>query len=375
MRRTGDLEALLAEAQDAETAARIIALLHGRVAELQRAADELRVELTLLQRTSRGGAGAVGAERIQTGLRDLRAHARRAGLDFDTLAIVAEDGVGMHVPMPAPVDQTLRLAAAEGASLRDLRPLHVAASTRLGTLLAMTSRFRLHFLSGLGLPVSEAWRWAQAQRSGQIVLERGERIEALCAVDEFAPPKYVLVVAHSGWCRALPWRLVENLAAGGATLSAGDAGDTPAWIGPCDEGDVLLLTRLGRYVRFPTAALAAMGEEGARLEEDDDAAAAVVLRPNDERAVHVFGADGAHVAIAAAGFEAHKKPGGRTHPLLRGWLTAGAAVAAQHGACALFGMNGDVQTTSLRTIPVAARPHEARALNVLGQRLLSAVVI
>lgn len=374
VKRTGDLDALLAEAQDPETAARIIAMMHSRIAELQRESDALRIELTLLQRAGRS-AGVVGAERMQTDLRDLRAHARRAGLDFDTLAIVAGDGSGMHVPMPPLMDQTLRLEPVPGVALRDLRPLHSMASTRLGTLLAVTSSFRLHFVSGLGLPVSKRWCWSEAMRLGQIMFERGERVEAMCAVDEFAPPRYVLIAARSGWCRALPWRVVENLAAGGAPFSTGESGDTPAWIGSCDGGDVLLVTRLGRYVRFPLAALAAMGEEGARVEEDDDVVTAAVLPASGDgtQAVHFIGADGAHFAVEAEGLDAHKKPGGRTHGLMRSWIAADCAVASRRDACAMFGINGEVQVTSLRTTPVAARPHEAPSLNVLGQRLLRAV--
>jgi len=377
VKRTGDLEALLAEARDPETAARIIAQLHGRVNELQRVSDELRIELTMLQRAGRSVGGVVGAERLQTDLRDLRAHARRAGLDFDTLALVAGDGTGMLVPMPAPIDQALQLEAAAGESLRDLRPLHVVPSTRLGTMLIIDSSFRLHFLNGLGLPVSDEWRWAQAQRSGQIMLARGERIEAMCAVDEYAPPKYVLVVARSGWCRALPWRMVENLAAGGATFGAGASGDAPAWIGPCHDGDVVLLTRLGRCVRFPLGALAATGEVGARLDEDDDVVGAVVIpaERGGGHAVHFIGADGAHFAVSADGLDAHKRAGGRTHPLMRNWTAATCATATRRDAYALIGMNGEVQVVGLRALPVAEKPHEARALNVLGQRLLSAVVI
>jgi hypothetical protein len=372
MNRDLDLDALLTEAADPAAAQRIIELLHGRVQTLQQFSYELRIALALLQRS--GGAVGADAQRLQTELRDLRRLASRASLDPDTFALLSADGSGLHLPMPAPMEQTLQLEPPTRGALRDLRPLSIAATTRLGSLLALTSGFHLHLFGGLGLPLSEDWRWQNARRA-PTTLARGERFEAMCAVDEFAPPKHVLVVTRSGWCRALPWSVVENLAAGGAVFNPADHGDTPVWIGPCEEGDVLLVTRLGRYVRFPLAALAAAGEQGVSLESDDDVAAAALLPAGraDACAVHFIGADGAQFAIAPQGLEANKRAGGKTRALTRNWLAQSCAIAARTDAVAMFAADGEVFISTLRSVPVAARPVDARPLNIVGQRLLGAV--
>ena len=339
---------------------------------MQQASDELRIELALLQRA--GSVVGADAQRLQTELRDLRSLASRAALDPDTFALLAADGVGVHLPMPAPMEQMLQLEPPSSGSLRDLQPLSITASTRLGSLLALTSGFHLHLFGGLGLPLSEDWRWPRARR-GPATLARGERFETMCAIDEFAPPKHVLVVTRSGWCRALPWTVVENLAAGGAVFNPADRGDTPVWIGPCVDGDVLLVTRLGRYVRFPVAALAAAGEHGVALESDDDVATAVVVPAGkaDTCAVHFIGVDGAHFAIAPQGLEANKRAGGKTRALTRNWLAQSCAVAERKDAVAIFAASGEVCISTLRSVPVAARPADVRPLNIVGQRLLGAV--
>jgi hypothetical protein len=372
MAHSHDLDDLLAEMQqDPAVAERIVTLLHGRVQALQRTTDELRVELALLQRGGAGGAAAGALERLQTELRDLRAHARRADLDFETLALVAADGRAMHVPMPAPLEQTLALTPPPGETLRDLRPIYAAPSTRLGALLTIGASWRFHLVDGLRLPVSEHWAWADA---APVVGDGRERVEAVCAIDPSAPPREVLVVSRSGWCRAIPWRMVENMAIGGATLTAPARGDAPVWIGPVDGGDVVLATRLGQCVRFPLAALAASGELGISLDPDDDVAgAAVFAAPQSKSQVlHVVAADGRQIIVSLDALDAHKRPGGRSRALARSWTTAACFAQSRRATFALFGMNGDVRIGATHAVPVADRPHEARPLDLLGQRLLTA---
>lgn len=370
-----DMQALLAETGDPAVARDIVVALQQRITELQLNSDALRIENALLKRAGGGGISQEYVQRLKADMRELRSHARKHGLDSDTLALIAHTGVGMHVPAPAPMDQTLRVEPPPGQTLRDLRPLMMTVSTQLGGMIALTSNFRLLLINGLSLPVSDRSDWRDARQIGGLGLARGERLDAACAVDEFNPPRQVLVVSRQGWCRALPWSVVESLLASGLPISPADKADAPAWIGPCDGGDVLLVTRLGRWVRFPVAGIEASGGQSVSLEQDDDIAAAVVIG-NDEkdRAVHCIGADGAQFAVALSGLTAHKKPGAKTQTLMRNWVALSCGIAARGDAALMLGMNGDLIVSTLRSLPVAAKPTDARALNVAGQRLVAAAV-
>jgi hypothetical protein len=370
-----DVQALLAETDDPAVARDIIIALRQRINELQLNSDALRIENALLKRAGGGGISHEYVQRLKSDMRELRAHARKRGLDSDTLALIAHNGAGMHVPAPALMDQTLRVEPPAGQSLRDLRPLTMTLSTQLGGMIALTSSFRLLLINGLSLPLSERSDWRDARQIAGLGLARGERIDAVCAVDEFSPPRQVLIVSRQGWCRALPWTVVESLLASGLPMSPADKADAPAWIGPCNGAEVVLVTRLGRWVRFPAAGIEASGGQSVSLEQDDDIATAAVIGEADkDRALHFIGADGAQFAVAVSGLTAHKKPGAKTQILMRNWVALACGIATGSDAALMLGMNGDLIVSTLRSLPTASRPSDARALNMAGQRLAAAAV-
>jgi DNA gyrase/topoisomerase IV subunit A len=271
------------------------------------------------------------------------------------------------------MDQTLSLAMADDEPVRDLKPLFMAGGARLDSLLAMTSSFRLVMANGLNLPLSENMDWRDARPIGALALTRGERIEATCAVNELQPPRTLVVVTRRGWVRALSWSLVENLVIGGQPITAPIAGDTPVWIGPAGEGDVLLLTRNGAWTRFPLNNLDAGGGISITLDPDDDVTCAAIV--GDDAAVYFVSADGAQLAVAASGLEAHKKPGAKPTPVARRFIALACYTAKKTDAVLLLSNNGDLIVETLRALPVAARPSEAQPLNVVNQRLIAATLL
>jgi DNA gyrase/topoisomerase IV subunit A len=366
-----DLPWLTTEARnDPDTAQQIIEALAGRVQQLQQQSDELRAENVLLKRSGAGAATQEQVQRLRTDLRDLRAFAERHKLNSDVVSVVSFTGHGLHMPAPAPMEQTLSLGVNEGEEVRDLKPLFMTTATRLDSLLAVTSSFRLVMVNGLSVPLSEAMHWRDAQPA--IALGRGERVEATLAINEGMPPRTLLVVTRGGWVRPLSWALVENLALSGQPLSPPNKGDAPAWIGACDEGDVLLLTRNGRWTRFPISSIDSAGVQAIALDQDDDVAGAVVIPPTAQ-AVYFISADGAQVAISTAGLEAHKKPGGKSQSLTRRFIALAAFAARKSDAVLLLANSGDLIVESLRALPIAARPSEAQPLNVVNQRLIAVV--
>jgi DNA gyrase/topoisomerase IV subunit A len=368
-----DLPWLTTEARnDPDTAQQIIEALAGRVQQLQVQSDELRAENVLLKRSGAGAATQEQVQRLRTDLRDLRTFAERHNLNSDVVSIVSFTGHGLHIPAPAPMEQTLSLGVSEGEEVRDLKPLFMTTATRLDSLLAITSSFRLVMVNGLSLPLSDDMHWRDATPA--ISLGRGERVEATLAVNELMPPRTVLIVTRGGWVRPLSWALVENLALSGQPLSPPNKGDAPAWIGAIEAGDVLLLTRNGRWTRFPLNSIDSAGVQAIALDADDDVAGAVVIPPNASAVVFI-GADGAQIVISNAGLEAHKRPGGKTQALARRFIALAGFAARKTDAVLLLSNSGDLIVESLRALPIALRPSDAQPLNVVNQRLIAAVVL
>lgn len=370
-----DLPWLTAEARnDPDTAQQIIEALTSRTQQLQQQADELRAENVLLKRSGMHQVYHDQVQRLKTDLRDLRTFAERHALNPDVVSLVSFTGHGLHLPAPLAMDQTLSLATSDDEPVRDLKPLFMAGGARLDSLLAMTSSFRLVMANGLSLPLSETMDWRDARPVGALALSRGERIEATCAVNELQPPRSLAVVTRRGWARVLSWSLVENLVIGGQPITAPIAGDTPVWLGPAGEGDVLLLTRNGAWTRFPLNSLDASGGMGIALGSDDDVACAAVVGGNDA-AVYFVGADGAQLAIANAGLEAHKKPGAKPGQLTRRFIALVCYPAKKTDAVLLLSNNGDLIVETLRALPVAARTSDAQPLNAINQRLITSCLI
>jgi DNA gyrase/topoisomerase IV subunit A len=373
-----DLPWLATEAgNDPETAQRIIAALAERVQVLQRQADELRAENALLKRTGGQQTSTEQVQRLKTNLRDLRQVAARKGLDRDVVSMVSFSGQGMHLPAPAPFEQTLNLLAPAEEPLSMVKPVYLATGTWFGALLAITSNVRLLLVSGLGLPVSERLDWRDARRLTALGLARAERVEAICALDELRPPRDVLLVSRQGWVRAISWMHVETVVFSGQALTLPGTGDTPVWIGACDtDADLLLLTRNGRWTRFPIGMIPSTGCAGITLDPGDDVVSAVVLGKEDA-VVWFCGADGTLCAIASDGLIAHKRPGGKPVPLARRFmaLTCFGISARKTEVVLLLSNQGDMHVVSMQGLPIAAKPAETQPLKAASQRLLAATLL
>jgi hypothetical protein len=374
-----DLAWLNAEAgADPASAQRIVEALAARVQTLQRQADELRAENALLKR---GGQQVSGdqVQRLKTNLRDLRQVAARAGLDRDVVSLLTFAGHGVQLPAPAPLEQSFPLLTDLAEPVGLLKPLYLAAGQRFGSLLAITSALRLALLHGLGVPLSETLDWRDARPLPALGLGRAERVEALYALDELAPPRDILLVTRQGWVRAISWSHTEALTLSGQSITLPGMGDVPVWLGASDaEGDLLLLTRNGRWTRFPIGLIPATGCAGITLDGEDDVVSALVIGKREVAgAVWFMGADGALFAVAAEGLEAHKKPGGKAAPLTRRFmgLACFAVSARKTDTALLLTHQGDFHVVSMQGLPLAARLPDVQPLHVAGQRVIAATLL
>ena len=368
-----DLTWLVNEARsDPEVAQQIIEALTSRVAQLQHQSDELRAENVLLKRSGSHHAFRDQVQRLRTDLRDLRALAEKANLNPDVVTILSFTGQAIHLLAPLAMDQTLTLETAPGENVRDLRPLFMTSAARLHSLLCLTSNFRLVLVNGLSAPVSETMHWKDARPV--VPLTRGERVEATCTLDELQPPRRLIVVTRRGWVRVMSWSLIENLVVSGQPITSPNINDSVAWVGGADDGDILLLTRNGRWTRFPINTIEPSGGPGIALDADDDVASGCVLKPTDNTAYFVDG-DGAQIVMATSGLEIHKKPGGKAVALARKFVALACFVAKKTDAVMLLSASGDLIIETLRGLPIAARPSESQPFNVVNQRLVAATLL
>jgi DNA gyrase/topoisomerase IV subunit A len=373
-----DLPWMTTEARnDPDTAQQIIEALAGRVQTLQRQTDELRAENALLKRN--GGLQTSGEQlqRLKTHLHDLRQLATRRGLDQDVVSLVTFTGMGVQLPAPAPMEQTLSLLTPPDEPIGMQKPLYLAHGTWFGSLLAITSTLRLSLVNGLSLPVSDNLDWRDARPTTSLGLSRAERVEAILPVDELHPPHDLLIVSRQGWVRTISWTHAEMLAYSTQTMTLPGVGDTPVWLGTYDtHADVLLLTRNGRWTRFPLGLVPSLGCAGITLDSGDDVVSAVVIGKR-EAVVWFIGADGSLFAVSATGLEPHKKPNAKAVPLTRKFagLTCFGITAKKTELAMLLSSEGDLHLVNMRGLPIASKPSDIQPLQVSNRRLIAATLL
>jgi DNA gyrase/topoisomerase IV subunit A len=373
-----DLPWLTTEARnDPETAQQIVEALAERVQTLQRQTDELRAENALLKRNGGQQASSEQLQRLKTHLHDFRQLASRRGLDQDVVSLITFTGMGMQLPAPAPMEQTLSILTPPDEPIGMQKPLYLAHGHWFGSLLAITSTLRLSLVNGLSMPVSEKLDWRDARPVTSLGLARAERVEALLRVDELRPPHDILIVSRQGWVRAISWTHAEMLAYSTQTMTLPGNGDTPVWLGEYDaHADLLILTRNGRWTRFPLGLVPSLGCAGITLESDDDVVSAAVIGKREE-VVWFIGADGTLVAMYADGLEPHKKPNAKSVQLTRKFtgLTCFGISAKKTELAMLLSNQGDLYVVNMHGLPIASKPSELQLLKVSSQRLIAATLL
>jgi DNA gyrase/topoisomerase IV subunit A len=362
---------------DPDTAQQIIEALAGRVQALQRQADELRAENALLKRNGGMQTSGEQLQRLKTHLHDLRQLAMRHGLDQDVVSLVTFTGMGVQLPTPAPMEQTLSLLTPPNEPIGMQKPLYLAHGTWFGSVLAITSALRMTLIHGLSLPVSENLDWHDARPIASLGLTRAERVEAIYPIDELHPPHDILIVSRQGWVRTISWTHAEMLAYSTQAMTLPGVGDTPVWLGVYDaHADLLLLTRNGRWTRFPLSLVPSLGCAGITLESGDDVVSAVVIGKR-EVVIWFIGADGSIFAVSANGLEAHKKPNAKAVPLTRKFmgLTCYGISAKKTELAMLLSNQGDLHLVNMRGLPIATKPADIHPLQVSNQRLIAATLL
>ncbi|MCW1969764.1 MAG: hypothetical protein KIH69_016755 [Anaerolineae bacterium] len=372
---TRDLNWLLNEARnDPATATQIIEALAGRVEALQTQSDTARAESLVLRRSGQHQVYLEQIQRLKADLRELRGYAGVRSANTPSIMMLTSGGTGLQLPRLLLPTSLFSLANLTRDSLRDARPIHWAASSRLGQLLVILSSGRAAVLNALNVPLSEQSDWAEARQLGQLALRKGERVEAMCAMPDQAEAKMLVIVTRQGLAKAIPWSLFEAMLASGQPIISPKDGDGPVWVGACGRadsggvGDLFIVTRNGRWLRFPIASIEPGGSVGIPLQIGDEVAGATEIAPNAPF-LFVLSIEGALIAVANEAVQGNKRPGGKTGGLPKGFLPLGCAAGTRNQSFMTLSLDGNISQSPLTRALAAPSLAEARPLNLLHQRL------
>jgi len=371
MIRKDDVKWWIAEAQKHPQAApSIVEALSERLIALDEENERLRDEIIRLERRAPGASA--DSEEVSA-LRDKVATLQalvNGEVSDEPCAVLLSDGLqAAHVPLA----QMHKLARQEQAVLSKGAMLglrRVLLARPHEEVLLLTSQGR-----GLKVPVSDVpllegsdWPALDGPASGE-----NEWLTGAVAVAH--QPRFWTVVTRRGFVRQLMRidfdRRVEKSE---PLIESPFRRDVPMTVVDGDEGDLMLVTRWGREVRFPQRSIESSGSVGLELNDDDEVVAALPLR--DEGAqVLVVTADGFAVRRGASQFEPRLRPGGKGQSFIQAFDVLGAFCCAPEDRLLYLTYSGKAVFASVSDIPLYTRSSKGARVVVFDRDPAVAVVL
>jgi DNA gyrase/topoisomerase IV subunit A len=363
MIRKSDVQWWVLEAKEhPESAPTIVEELARRLAELDAENERLRDEIARLQR--RAPATAEGAE--VSALRRRVATLQRA-LDGQASAEPAVVFLSDRLQSARmPLSRAQRLAD-EGSPVLGRQALLgrcclLVLAHPHDELVLLTSQGR-----GLKVLLSDVpslveggdWPAGEGQR-----LAAGERLTVAAAVAE--PPRFWTVVTRRGYVRQfLRIDFDHRLAQREPLIESPFHNDGPVALVDGDRGDLLVLTRWGRGVRFPQRAIEGPGSVALELDPDDEVVAALPL-PSDVQILIVTAAG--YAARRDTGrFGARSRPGGAGKSLIQAFDVLGAFAGEPQARLLYLTYSGRLALVSTADIPLHQRSSRGTRVRDFGR--------
>jgi DNA gyrase/topoisomerase IV subunit A len=313
MIRKSDIQWWVLEAKKhPESAPTIIEELAQRLTELDAENERLRIEIIRLQR--RTPATAVDGTEVQVLQRKVETlqSLLEGEQTAETYVVLLSDRLQSA---RLPLSQAQQLAR-QGRPVLDKRALLSLRCLLLARpqdeLLLLTSQGR-----GLKIPLSdipspsEELTWPTTEGQG---LTAGERLTAAVAVSE--PPRFWTIATRRGYVqRFVRVAFDRQLAQDVHLVKSPLRRDAPVAIVNGDRGDLLLVSRWGKGVRFSQRAIEGQGSIALELELDDEALAALALP--EETDILIVTAGGYAARRNTAQFAARSRPGGAGRTLIQ----------------------------------------------------------
>jgi len=325
MIRKGDVQWWMLEAKKhPESAPTIIAELAKRLTELDAENEQLRDKIIRLQRRTPAAADSAEVNSLRRKVATLQ------GL-LNSLA----DGEASTEPSVVFLSDQLQSAR---MSLSQVQRLAHEGRPALGSrallgrrcwlllarphdeLLLLTNQGRGLKVLPSDLPsLVEGGDWPITEGQGVAV---DERLTAAVAVAEL--PRFWTVVTRRGYVRQfIRIGFDRKLAQGDQLVESPFHNDEPVAIVNGDRGDLLLLTRWGKGVRFPQRAIAGQGSLALELDPDDGIVTALPLLSDTEILIVTASGYAARRDTARPLFKARSRPGGAGKTIIQAYDVLG----------------------------------------------------
>ena len=299
-----------------ESAPDIIEELAQRLIELDIERERLRDEIIGLQRRAPAAADSPEVDALQRKVDTLQTILDSKTTTEPSVILLTDQLQSARMPL----SQVQRLT-------REDLPLPGKAPGRLGRLLMAPPNAELLLLTSQGRghsllladvpPLVEGSDWPAAEGPE---LEPGEWLTAAATVTK--PPRFWTVVTRRGSVRQfLRIRFDRRLAQGDRLVESPIHNDVPVAIVDGDEGDLLVLTRWGKGVRFSQRVIEGQGSVALELEPDDEVVAALPLLSDTQ--ILIVTAAGFAVRRDTAQFKARTKPGSAGKALIQAFDVLG----------------------------------------------------
>ena len=357
MIRKSDVQWWVLEAKKhPEAAPPIIEELAQRLAELDAENERLRDEIVRLQQRAPASADGSELSALQRKVATLQHLLEGEASNEPAVLFLSDRLQAARMPLP----QVQRLAR-EGYPVPGIQaPLGLrpdASCPRLLVLARPQDELLLLTSQGRGLKMrpadapflveGEDWPTTGGQE-----LAEGERLTAAVAVTK--PPRFWTVVTRRGYVRQfLRVALDRAVAQGDPVIESPLHNDEPVALVNGDEGDLLVLTRWGKGVRFSQRAIPGPGATALELEPDDEVVAALPLLSDGQ--VMILTAAGYAVRREMVKFAARSRPGGTGKTLIQAFDVLGALPCEREARLLYLTYSGKLALVAMADIPLYQR--------------------
>jgi DNA gyrase subunit A len=371
MIRKDDVKWWIAEAQKHPQAApSIVETLAERLIALDEENERLRDEIIRLERRAPGTA--VDGEEMNA-LRDkvttLQALVNGEVSDEPCVVLLSDGLQAARVPLA----QGHKLARQEQALLsKGAMPglRRVLLARPHAEVLLLTSQGRGLRLPLSDVPLLEGTDWPAVDGPA---LGENEWLTGAVAVAH--QPRFWTIVTRRGFVRQLlRIDLDRRVEKGEPLIESPFRRDVPVTVVDGDEGDLMLVTRWGKEIRFPQRSIESAGAVGLELDDDDEVVAALPMS-DDGTHILVVTADGFAVRRGASQFEPRPRPGGKAKSVIQAFDVLGAFCCTPEDKLLYLTYSGKVIFASVGDIPLYTRSSKGARVYAFDRDPAVAVVM
>ncbi len=362
MMRKSDVQWWILEVKkDPESAPEIIEQLAGRLAELDAENERLRGELIRLERGIQVTSDSAEVGELQRKVDMLQTILKGQASTETAVIVLSEQMEGGRMPL-----SQVRLRLREGrpalsrSAVLGVRCLLVARPQDDLLLLTNQGRFVKLFLHKVPFLVQEADLPLVEKPS----LKTGERVTAAVAVG--VAPRFWTVVTRRGFVRQLlHLQIDKQLGLDEVVVGSSLHNDEPVALVDGDRGDLFVITRWGKAVRFSQRIIGTRGCTALDVEPDDEVVAALPL-PSDAEVLILTSAGNARRRETSR-FRAQSKTGGSGKTFIQAYDVLGAIPFAPRGKLLYLTFSGKYVAAPISSIPLQGRAGKGTGLIDLSQ--------